>query len=111
MLVAGVALIGAAVRAGRPVDDAQQSSLRAIMTPPARASVDAAALRSAAPVLTISASADSGELEAIALNNGAEGFQYEKEFSAALGLYQEIVSRFPDSRIATHARTQITNLS
>ena len=50
------------------------------------------------------------DAEAKALVKRAQDHQYSKEFSKATALYEEVVTRFPESKQATFARVQLKNL-
>jgi hypothetical protein len=50
------------------------------------------------------------DAEAKALVKRAQDHQYSREFSEAIALYEEVVTRFPESKQATFARMQLKNL-
>lgn len=50
------------------------------------------------------------DAEAKALVKRAQDHQYSKEFSKAIALYEEVVTRFPESKQATFAQAQLKNL-
>lgn len=50
------------------------------------------------------------DADAKALVKRAQDYQYSKEFSEAIALYEEVVTRFPESKQATFARMQLKNL-
>ena len=59
------------------------------------------------PEVIVSAQSNS---EADALVKRAQDHHFAKKFAEAIELYEEVVTRFPDSKQAARARTQIKNL-
>ena len=78
---------------------------------PAPAPAPAVAATDESPAAATARATAEAEREAAALMKTAEDHHFAKDFAAAVAVYRDVVARFPDTKAATRAKAQITNLA